>query len=77
MSKKVTYGKYTIKSFSRPMEGGGWTLYIDISWEQDAGVNTRQFSKESTCQNEEEADIQGINYGQRIIDGKVPGSTVN
>jgi hypothetical protein len=39
-------------------------------------VIERSFSDESTYQMEAEADLQGIVYGQRIIDGKVPGCSV-
>jgi hypothetical protein len=40
------------------------------------GVFTRQFAVESSYVTEQEADIHGIAYGQRLIDGKVEGQSV-
>lgn len=54
-----------------------WTLAIAIYWEHNGLVTTRPFSAEHTYQTEDEADLQGIIFGQRIIDGKVPGLSVN
>jgi hypothetical protein len=44
--------------------------------EDSRGVRTRQFSVESLYASEYEADIHGIAYGQRLIDGKVEGQSV-
>ena len=82
MSKIVKYKTdtktYTITSCPLLLtDTGRWTLNISISWTHDGSVTTRPFSAENTYQTEEEADIHSINYGQRIIDGKVPGLSVN
>jgi hypothetical protein len=54
-----------------------WTLSIVIDWERGWTVTGRPFSAETTYQTEAEADLHGIAYGQRIIDGKVPGFSVD
>jgi len=54
-----------------------WTLPIVISWERDEKVTGRTFSAENTYPTEAEADLHGIAYGQRIIDGQVPGFSVD
>jgi hypothetical protein len=38
-------------------------------------MNMRSFGEGGLYDTEDEADVHGINYGQRIIDGKVPGLT--
>lgn len=45
-----------------------------ISFEDSRGVRTRQFSVDSLYATEQEVDIHGIAYGQRLIDGKVEGN---
>jgi hypothetical protein len=54
-----------------------WTLAIVISWERDEGVTSRPFTAENTYPTEVDADLHGIAYGQRIIDGKIPGCSVD
>jgi hypothetical protein len=41
-------------------------------------VSSRPFSSSApTYQSEHEADIHGITFAERIIDGKIPGLSVN
>ncbi len=40
------------------------------------GVHTREFSAEVLYATEQEADIHGVTFGQRVIDGKVEGESV-
>jgi len=68
-----TYKNFTIKSFPFQLFGSGqWKTYIAITWECDGIINSRSFSGETTHPTQEEAHLQGINLGQRIIDRKVP-----
>src|SRR5262249_6213169 len=53
-----------------------WNLSIFIRWERDGAATVRPFSATKTFQTEEEADLHGIGYGQRIIEGEVPGFSV-
>ena len=48
----------------------------DLFWETGGIVNMRSFSASGLYDTEDEADLHGLAYGQRIIDGKVPGETV-
>lgn len=54
-----------------------WTLAITIYWERNGLVSMRPFSAEHTYQTEEDADLHGITFGRRIIDGTVPGLSVD
>jgi hypothetical protein len=77
MSQTVQYLQYTITSCPLPpLNGGRWTVGIAIAWEENGAVIRRQFSAETTCPSESEADVHGITFGHRIIDGKVPGLSV-
>lgn len=78
MSKNAPYKNYVIRSTPlQLLDSMQWTLAIAIYWEHNGLVTTRPFSAEHTYQTEDEADLQGIIFGQRIIDGKVPGLSVN
>ena len=77
MAKTVQYEGYTIQSSSRCLaDGEKWRLRILISFEQHGGVKTREFSADGLYATEQEADIHGITFGQRLIDGKVEGQSV-
>ena len=51
-------------------------MHITIFWEIDGLVTMRAFTSDGEYDTEEEADVHGLAYGERIIDGKVPGVTV-
>ena len=77
MSQEVTYKGYTIRSALRQLpDTGQWELNVFISWPVDDDEECRHFYLTGRCATEEEATAQCIAYGQRIIDGKVPGSSV-
>ena len=77
MGKTVSYEGYTIQSSSRCLaDGGKWQLRVLISFEQHGGVKTREFAADGLYATEQEADIHGITFGQRLIDGKVEGQSV-
>lgn len=76
MRKVVTYQGYTIESAPHRLENEKWRLHISIYLEESRGVLIRQFDVDSLYATEQEADIHGIAYGQRIIDGKVEGQSV-
>jgi hypothetical protein len=78
MSKTVIYKTYTIRSIPlQLLAPGQWKIEIYVAWERAGIVSDRPFSLAHTYQTEEEADLHGITFGQRIIDGKVPGLSVN
>ena len=76
MNKTVEYQGYKIESAPHSLGGNKWQLHIFISVEDSRGVRTRQFAVDSLYATEQEADIHGIAYGQRLIDGKVEGQSV-
>jgi hypothetical protein len=77
MEKTVEYQGYTIQSAPHyQIEGEKWRLCIFISLEDHRGVRTREFSADVLYATEQEADIHGIAFGQRLIDGKVEGRSV-
>ena len=69
MGKTVPYEGYTIQSSPRCLaDREQWQLCIIISVEQPGGVKPREFSSEVLYATEQEADIHGIAFGQRLID---------
>lgn len=77
MEKTVEYQGYTIESApQRLADDEKWGLRIFISVDDHRGVRTREFSADVVYATEHEADIHGIAYGQRLIDGKVEGRSV-
>ena len=78
MSRRATYKHYTIRSTTHQLvDALQWTLSIVIEWERDGEVTGRPFSADNTYPTETEADLHGLSYGQRIIDGKFPGLSVD
>jgi PilZ domain len=76
MDKTVTYQGYTIQPAPYQTDGETWRLRIFISLEDHCGNRTRELSAESVYATKQEAEIHGIAFGQRIIDGKVEGLSV-
>ena len=76
MARTITYEGYTIQSSPHKTDGKKWRLHIRISREDHRGARTNEFPAQVLCASEEEADIHGIAFGQRIIDGKVKGMSV-
>lgn len=77
MGKQTEYNGYTIDS--NPLyepTGNKWQLRIYISVHHAQGVRTRELASDSWYVTESEADIHGIAFGQRVIDGKVEGWSV-
>jgi hypothetical protein len=77
MGKTVEYQGYTIQSTPHyETEWKKWRLCIVVSAEDFLGVRTREFSSEILYATEEEADLHGIAFGQRLVDGKLRGQSV-
>lgn len=74
MPRQAQYKGYVIKSTPEPIAASGkWKLRIAICWKANEILNMQPFLGPTVYHTEEEADIHGIAYGQRIIDEKVPG----
>jgi hypothetical protein len=78
MSQEVTYKGYTIRPALRQLpDTGQWELNVFISWPvEDDDEESRHFYSTGRYATVEEATVQCIAYGQRIIDGKVPGLSI-
>ena len=77
MSKAVTYKGYTIQPALRQLpDTGQWELNVFISWQADEEEESRHFYSIGRYATEDEAMTQCIAYGQQIVDGKIPGSSV-
>jgi hypothetical protein len=71
MGKTLEYQGYTIQSSPHHLaHGEKWQLRICISMDNHRGVKTREFSADVLYATEQEADIHGIAFGQRLIDGR-------
>ena len=74
MGRRLQYKDYIIKSNPEPVAASGqWKLRIVIYSRTDGLLNVQPFSGPTIYETEQEADIHGIAYGQRIIDEKVNG----
>ena len=74
MAGRLHYKGYVITSSPDPVVASGqWRLRIAIYWKANGILNMQPFSGPTVYNTEEEADIQGIAYAQRIIDEKVLG----
>ena len=77
MGKTLEYQGYTIQSSPHHQaDGEKWQLRIFVSVDDHRSVKTREFSADVLYATEQEADIHGIAFGQRLIDGKVDGQSV-
>jgi hypothetical protein len=56
---------------------GQWGIEISIGSEQEGVELDLPFSLHTPHMTETEADVHGITFGQRLIDGMVPGLSVD
>ena len=74
MSHSLIYQRYTISSVpTQNTETGQWQLRISIVFEQDGATESIPYWMPLEYATEAEADMHGITFGQKIIDGKIPG----
>jgi hypothetical protein len=74
VARRVQHKDYIIKSNPEPVAATGqWRLRIVIYSQTDGILHMQPFSGPTVYSSEEEADVHGIAYGQRIIDEKVLG----
>ena len=77
MSNTVLYEGYAIQSSPKyHAESEKWQLCIVISFKPHGAMKPREFSSEVLYATEQEADIQGIEFGRHLIDGEVEGRSV-
>jgi hypothetical protein len=77
VGRRIQYKDYIIKSNPEPVAASGqWKLRIVIYSRTDGLLGMQPFSGPTVYETDQEADIHGIAYGQRIIDEKVRGGNV-
>lgn len=77
MTHAVIYKGYTIQPAPRQLvDTGQWELNVFISWTTGDDEDSRHFVKTGRFATETDAKAQCIAYGQQIVDGNVPGSSV-
>ena len=77
MAKTIEYEGYTIQSTPLYVkEWEKWQLRVVISSKVQRGNRTREFSTEVLYVTEQEADIHGVTFAQRLIDGNVEGQSI-
>ncbi len=71
------YQGYQIRPTPHHLRGSdAWTLDIQIWKDRGSELNAGHFNAGNTFPSREEAVLQGVRFGQRIIDGDVPGCSV-
>jgi len=74
VARRLHYKSYIIKSNPEPVvTSGQWRLRIAICTKANGILKMQPFVGPTAYDSEDEADIHGIAYGQRIIDEKIPG----
>lgn len=76
MGKRSQYKNFVIKSDPQPVLGR-WKARIAIVWATNGVLTIRRFLADTMYDTEQEADTHGICYGERIVDGRVAGMTVD
>jgi hypothetical protein len=74
------YKGYLLRSKSIQVgESNRWTLQVTVSLHKDSGGEPREqtFSSENTFSGKEMADMEGIIFARKIIDGEIPGLSID
>ncbi len=73
----MTYKGYTIQAAPHELiDTGQWGLNLFIWWSTEKGDESRHFHTNDQYATKEEATVHCMQYGQQIIDGKIPGLSV-
>ena len=77
MAKTIEYEGYLIQSTPQyQADGEKWRMCIVISSKDHPGARSREFSSDVLYATEQETDMHGTTFGQRLIDGKVEGQSL-
>lgn len=73
------YKKYLLRSKSQHSETDRWTLEVTVIRMngQDGEAKEKTFSSEKTFATKELADMEGIIYARKIIDGEIEGLSID
>ncbi len=74
------YKGYLLRSKSVHLaESDRWTLEVTVVRNKDSETETRErtFSSENTFSTKQVADMEGIIFARKIIDGEINGLSIN
>lgn len=74
------YKGYLLRSKSAHLvESGRWTLEVTVTRGKNSETEMRDqtFSSEQTFATKEEADMEGIIFARKIIDGEINGLSID
>jgi len=74
------YRGYLLRSKSiQLVDTNRWTLQVTVSLQKDSGGEPREqtFSSENTFSRKTVADTEGIIFARKIIDGEIPGLSID
>jgi len=74
------YRGYLLKSNPVQIgESNRWTLQVTVSLHKNSSGEPREqtFSSESTFTSKEMANMEGIIFARKIIDGEIPGLSID
>jgi len=75
-----TYKGYLLRSKSIQLaESNRWTVQVTVSLQKDSEGRPREqtFSLENAVSIKEMADMDGIIFARKIIDGEIPGLSID
>ncbi len=74
--RRMSYKDYEVHAASLLLPSGEWSLEVHITAQRDDGIQTKPFTGSATFFSEVEAIQRCLDFGKRIIDGKVKDSSV-
>ncbi len=74
--RRTSYKDYEVHAASLLLPSGEWSLEVHITAQRGDEIQTKPFTGSDTFFSEVEAIRHGLDFGKRIIDGKVEDCSV-
>jgi len=74
--RRISYKNYEVHAASLLLPSGEWSLEVHITVQRGDEIQTKPFTGSDTFFSEVEAIRRGLDFGKRIIDGKVEDCSV-
>jgi len=74
--RRIPYKDYEVHAASLLLPSGEWSLEVHITVQRGNEIHTKPFTGSDTFFSEVEAIRHGLDFGKRIIDGKVEDCSV-
>ena len=74
--RRTSYKNYEVHAASLLLPSGEWSLEVHITVQRGDEIQTKPFTGSDTFFSEVEAIRRGLDFGKRIIDGKVEDCSV-